>query len=298
MARRWLDAVALGISMVAAGGEWCEDSSSLFQMNPLMLPEKSEEATLSASKPLAISMFGFGGTAVLEKKEVPASFTEFVLSIPARYSHIAYDVKYNNFAEELITFPMRKPLTFNLLMATCKTWLADMVVQLGESRATSSGIDWRRSLAFAVFGFFYVGLVQWVMYVTVMTDLFPHAIAFANEPLSLKLHNLPGQIDLIKQVAMDNFVFAVMIYFPAFYIVKELVNGSRSPFVEALRTYKENFRADNCASISFWIPGDCVAFAAPIFLRLPLDHTVSFIWTMYLSFKRGRDSSGTQPKEP
>lgn len=300
MARRLLGAFALGTSLATARGQSCpEDENSLLQMSENSLrSDQSGERTLSASDSQAVSMFGFGQSAELEKKEVPASFTEFILSIPDKYSHIAYNVEYHTFSEELITLPMRRPLTFNLMMATCKTWGADMVVQLVETKRTSGGIDWRRSAAFALFGFFYVGLVQWVLYVTVMTDLCPHAIGFANEPIRLKLHNFPGQIDLLKQVCMDNFFFAVMIYFPVFYVVKEVINGNPSPFSGALKRYKGNFLGDNLASMAFWIPGDCIAFAAPIFLRLPLDHSVSFIWTMYLSVKRGGDSLGTQSKDP
>lgn len=315
--------VAIGLSLGVASNR-IEDEMSLLQGlspvsvpstvtqfsadEPEMLEKKAGSPTLLMSMlqgisrvapPLALASFGGSALEVtLEKKPVPSTLAEFSSTAPNRYTHIGYDVEYHTFSEQLITFPMRKPRTFNLGMATCKTWLADLVVQLVERRAKggSDGIDWRRNAAFAAFGFFYVGLVQWVLYVTVMTDLCPNAIAFSNEPLSVKLHNFPGQVDLVKQVVMDNFFFAVMIYFPVFYVVKEIVSGSRSPFADAMKKYKCNFLGDNAASMSFWIPGDIIAFAAPIFLRLPLDHCVSFIWTMYLSFKRGSSASATQAK--
>lgn len=224
-----------------------------------------------------------------EHAAAPASFSEFVMSMPDKYSRIAYDVEYHSVREQLMTLPMRRPRTFNLMMATSKTWLADMLVQMAEGRAkgSSHSVDWRRSAAFAVFGFFYVGLVQWALYVSVMTQICPNAISFSNQPWSEKLHNVPGQVDLAKQVVLDNFFFAVLIYFPVFYVVKELLNGSRSPVADALRRYRGNFVSDNLASMAFWIPGDFLAFAAPIYLRLPIDHSVSFIWTMVLSYKRG-----------
>lgn len=258
----------------------------------ILKPGHHNETDVDSSSPLP-------GVTFASAALVPSSFSEFVMTMPDKYSRIAYDVEYHTVGEQLMTLPMRRPRTFNVLMATSKTWLADMLVQMAEGKASGSskGIDWRRSAAFAVFGFFYVGLVQWALYVSVMTQLCPNAIAFSNQPLSEKLLNTAGQVDLAKQVVLDNFGFAVFIYFPVFYIVKELLNGSRSPVPDAINRYKSNFVSDNLASMAFWIPGDILAFAAPIFLRLPIDHSVSFIWTMVLSYKRGAAPPAVPPSK-
>jgi len=231
------------------------------------------------------------------RAKTPKNVSQFLLSVPGRYEHIAYDVEYSGILEQIVTLPMRRPRTINLGMATLKTWLADMIVQLTDGRGKlGRGIDWNRSGAFAAFGFLYIGLVQWVLYVSVMTYICPNAISFSNEPLDEKLHNVPGQIDLVKQVMIDNCVFEVLIYFPVFYVIKELVAGqSQQPVTEGLRKYKSNFFSDNLISMVFWIPGDCFAFAAPIFLRLPIDHTVSFVWTMVLSYRRGAAAVPAKP---
>merc|ERR1719453_1832643 len=71
-------------------------------------------------------------------RSVPTSLKEFSATAPNRYTHIGYNVEYHTLGEELISFPMRKPRTFNLLMATCKTWLADLVVQFAERKAKGS----------------------------------------------------------------------------------------------------------------------------------------------------------------
>lgn len=231
------------------------------------------------------------------RARAPKNVTQFLLSVPGRYDHIAYEVEYNGIVEQIGTLPMRRPRTVNLGMATVKTWLADMIVQLTDVRGKlDRGIDWNRSAAFAAFGFLYIGLVQWVLYVSVMTSLCPNAISFSNEPLEAKWHNVPGLIDLVKQVMIDNCVFEVLIYFPVFYVIKEFVAGhSEQPVTEGLRKYKHNFFSDNMLSMVFWIPGDCFAFAAPIFLRLPIDHTVSFVWTMVLSYRRGAAAAPAKP---
>ena len=51
--------------------------------------------------------------------------------------------------------------------------------------------------------------------------------------------------------------------------------------------YYNNFWQDNIAIWSMWIPMDILIYAAPIWMRLPLNHGVSLIWTMILSFMRG-----------
>lgn len=282
MACRLLNTLAVAASVFAVGG------SRVNAPTPSLKSDTHVELDVGSLSP---------GSAFASAPLVPASFSEFMMSMPDKYNHITYDVEYHSVGEQIMTLPMRRPRTFNVLMATSKTWAADMLVQMAEGRAR--GVDWRRSAAFAVFGFFYVGLVQWALYVTVMTQLCPNAISFSNQPLSEKMHNIPGQVDLAKQVILDNFCFAVLVYFPVFYIVKELLNGSRSPVSDALSRYKSNFVSDNLASMAFWIPGDILAFAAPIFLRLPIDHSVSFVWTMVLSYKRGGASPALpDSKEP
>lgn len=225
---------------------------------------------------------------------IPSGSMQFLLIMPDRYNHIAYDVEYHGMMQQILTFPIRKPRTVNVAMATVKTWLADMVVQLTDIQGQpGKSIDWRRSITFAAFGFLYIGLVQWVLYVSVLTQFCPNAITFSNEPLEAKLLNIPGQIDLVKQVLIDNFIFEVLIYFPVFYVMKELIAGhSQQPVADGLKKYRTNIVSDNLTSMVFWIPGDCFAFAAPIFMRLPIDHTVSFLWTMVLSYRRG----GAVPK--
>ena len=56
---------------------------------------------------------------------------------------------------------------------------------------------------------------------------------------------------------------------------------------QAMTTYKQNFWADNIAMCSVVIPGDILTFGAPMWLRLPANHLISFFWVCYLSFLRG-----------
>lgn len=214
---------------------------------------------------------------------------------------VAVEVEYHGLLEEVITFPERRPWAFNLIMATLKTTVADMIVQAGEKRSGHSfpGINWRRTLFFAVFGLLYIGMVQWFFYVNLFSILCPDALTFANQPLASKLSDRVGQFDLLMQVLVDQLVINPFFYFPTFYVVKEVfITGNLGPssFWSALSTYKDNFTQDNLASVSLWFPADFVIFTVPMFLRMPLEHAVSFAWTMIISHMRGGSLPTSAPK--
>jgi hypothetical protein len=222
-------------------------------------------------------------------------------SLEKLYNHITVKVTYHNLQEEILTFPERRPRVFNVMAATLKTWAADAIVQVAQRRHDRSvQFDWTRSLAFAAFGFLYVGVLQWILYVTLLTWMFPDAVIFANAPLSIKIHDRIGQLELLGQIFMDNCVITVLIYFPIFYIVKELVQGENSlpSRVHAgLCRYLKNILPDNITSVCLWVPLGFIVFAAPIWLRMPLEHCVSFVFTMIISTMRGAIEKPTQKTE-
>lgn len=207
------------------------------------------------------------------------------------YRHIALNSTYSNFKEQAFTFPKRKPWEFAAILATLKTWMADVLIQIIQRPPRASwSFDWRRSAAFAAFGFIYLGIVQWFLYIEVLTWLFPNAITFANEPWSLKLVDVAGQKDIVGQVLMNNFVFNALVYFPVFYVFKAIFqegNSLPSRIYSGLKKYRTTFVVDNMASCSIWIPANVIMFASPMHLRCPLGIGVAFGWTMFISFLRG-----------
>jgi hypothetical protein len=237
------------------------------------------------------------------------SYSQYILeALPDRqHPRISQNVQYHNTMEQLLTFPMRRPFCFNVMVATVKTFLADLTVQILETRTRlrtgapgRTTIDFGRSAAFITFGFVYVGSIQWVLMVSLMVKLAPHAVAFSNEPWVAKLHDLPGEEDLVKQVMIDNLWIMPFVYFPVFYILKELLAtkfSDASAPMEALRKCRKNMFQDNSLSLLFWIPGDSLAFAAPIYMRLPIEHLISFSWTMLLSYLRGSGEPSHSKKE-
>ena len=148
------------------------------------------------------------------------------------------------------------------------------------------------------FGCVYLGVFQWWLYVTKFKQWFPNMAVFCNQSFKQKLANTAGMFDLGKQVAFDNFIHYTFIYFPVFYVFKEAIQGpgglngltDRAPteiVSTAFSKYFGNFWDDNMAIWSLWIPMDAIIYAVPIWMRLPLNHGVSFLWTVILSFMRG-----------
>jgi len=206
-------------------------------------------------------------------------------------NRVAVDVRYHGLLEQVTSFPLRRPWTFNVLVATVKSFTGDFLVQVTRTPAGSNvRIDWRRSVFFALFGCLYVGIVQWFFYVSLFGWLCPEAAAFSNKPMASKLADRLGQKDLVIQVLVDQLVINPFIYFPTFYTVKEICFGPKRPFesvVDALKSYRGNFMNDNCVSMVVWFPSDFVIFTAPMYMRMPLDHAIAFLWTMVMSYMHG-----------
>jgi hypothetical protein len=78
---------------------------------------------------------------------------------------------------------------------------------------------------------------------------------------------------------------------PTFYVFKAGVfSGSMDPSVwlsTGVGNWQSNFAKDEFDLLRVWLPADLVCFSVPLYLRLPVRHVVSFVWTAYLSFARG-----------
>ena len=190
---------------------------------------------------------------------------------------------------DILGFAKSQPWKTNIIIATLKTAACDYLVQRYIEKREE--IPWKRNAVFAVFGCFYLGGVQWFIYVDVMKKLFPGMAAFGAKSLREKLRDPAGMRALLGQVAFDNFVHYPLIYFPVFYVFKETIQGAgadvSSIASSGLSKYQTNAVEDNLSMWALWVPGDLIVYAVPLWMRLPLNHGLSFIWTCYLSFLRG-----------
>jgi len=203
---------------------------------------------------------------------------------------ISHDIQYEGLWGAIKTFPQRKPVMTNIIIATVKTAAADAIVQSAEGKNTFDTFDFKRNAVFTAFGFGYLGVAQWFIYVTVFTRLCPHAVRFSNLSMADKMKDKLGQKDLVKQILYDNFVHYTFIYWPVFYCFKELIQGSgfgMDTVQAAMSKYWNNCVTDNLAMWGLWIPMDVVIYAVPVWLRLPMNHAVSAAWCVILSWMRG-----------
>ena len=54
-----------------------------------------------------------------------------------------------------------------------------------------------------------------------------------------------------------------------------------------LQKCRQNFWEDNLGMCAFWGPADIVIYSVPLWLRMPLNHAISFAWVSVVSFWRG-----------
>lgn len=188
-----------------------------------------------------------------------------------------------------LRFAQDYPFANNLMIATTKTAAADFLAQVVIAQTPIDAIDWQRSLLFCLFGAIYLGGFQYLYQVQIFKRLFD-VDAFTTQPLADKLRDGPGLRALAAQTALDLTVLTA-IYLPTFYVFKAGVfSGSPDPSVwlsSGLGNYQENFAKDELDLVRVWLPADLVCFSVPLYLRLPVRHIVSFVWTAYLSFTRG-----------
>jgi len=186
------------------------------------------------------------------------------------------------------------PWTFGVSIATIKTGIADIFVQKQVEKREE--IDWKRVGLFTFFGFAYLGIVQYLIYVNLFSHLFKNAAAFGKMPFREKIRNKDGLKDLGKQIVVDMFVHGPLFFFPCYYIAKESIQGSNNVLQQpgdvvkkAMQKYGKNYWDDWIALWQIWIPGDAFVFALPLWARLPANHAISFVYMCILSFTRGAE---------
>jgi len=213
---------------------------------------------------------------------------------------------YGQWGHRLLAFPKAYPFTTQLIVSTAKTSGADVLVQRYVEGKSWSEINWRRVFAFAAFGFVFLGLVQWAIYVPGYRMYFKEMDRFCNQSIRQKLRNPKGIKELGQQIFIGQFVMQPLTYLPLFYIFRESVTGEKNlldgtgSYTEIARTalgkYAANFWTDNITMLAFWLPADVVVYSVPIWARMPLNHSISFLWTCVLSWLRGQQPSSDRQK--
>eukprot|EP00439_Symbiodinium_sp_Y106_P017879 s2608_g2.t1 len=118
----------------------------------------------------------------------------------------------------------KHPFLFGVAVSALKTSASDLMAQKVVERREE--VDWRRNFIFFTWGLMYLGGVQYFIYVHLFARRwFPMAEAFAAKPWRAKLADRVGQRNVLAQVFFDQFVHHPFLLYPAFYQVKELIEG-------------------------------------------------------------------------
>ena len=189
-----------------------------------------------------------------------------------------------------IQFAKEYPFVNNFIIASLKTVAADLLAQIVIAQTPISDVDLQRSLLFCIFGGLYSGAFQYVYQVQLFKRIFKDIDSFTNKSIEDKLKDIPGIQALIGQTTLDLTVLT-LVYLPTFYIFKASVfshaGDPHAWFDSGLSSYMENFSKDESALMKVWLPADIICFSVPLYLRMPVRQSVSFLWTAYLSFARG-----------
>lgn len=186
----------------------------------------------------------------------------------------------------ILALARSRPFAFGMGYSLLKTAGCDLMVQKVVEKREK--IDWKRNAAFASFGLFYLGGVQYVLYVPVFSRLFPNAASFASKTIAEKIRDGTGIRTLFAQVFLDQMVHHPLMYFPVFYMIKDFVTSDAPDPVRAVGEYQKNYREDLVALWKVWIPSTFLNFAfMPMWARIPWVASTSLIWTCILSAMRG-----------
>mmetsp|Transcript_33791 Transcript_33791/g.61286 ORF Transcript_33791/g.61286 Transcript_33791/m.61286 type:complete len:219 (-) Transcript_33791:95-751(-) len=189
------------------------------------------------------------------------------------------------------------PFKLGVTVATVKTGGADLCAQLVIERRDE--LDWKRFACFTGLGFCYAGVFQQWFYVSILTGLFPHAKRFAELPtLRMRLADTDGLKDLVKQTLLINFGVCPVFY-PFFYVFQDYAQNisphldTPSRVSEALGRWIANAKTDYFVMWGMWLPGHLITFAVPLWIRMPLTHSISFLFFVTLSILRGKLELGS-----
>ena len=211
-----------------------------------------------------------------------------------------------NFGREYARWAQKSPLMSNVIVATAKTVAADILVQNKIEGKSLKNLDYQRIGIFGAFGFFYLGIVQYGIYVKGVQRVFDKRALdkFCNSSVRDKIKDKIGLKILAWTIAIDSVAIQPFIYWPSYYVTKEVGytvtnqsnecnigyddrDGSGSVVSNAMIKYSNNFWQDNLGMFAFWLPMDMIIYSVPLHLRLHLNHIISFGWVGLVSIFRG-----------
>jgi len=178
--------------------------------------------------------------------------------------------------QRVLSLSEAKPLTVGVIVSGILGVSGDAVAQ----KCYNGEFHLRRNIVFGIHGLLYIGVVQYLLW----NRIFP-----------LVMRRLPTKVARYQtstMVAMDLALHIPFLYFPVFYVLKELVVNRGKLDTDMLRSVYNIWRSNLCEDLrvtwAVWGPVQCVTFSiVPMHLRVPFVSVVNFMWTCILSAMRG-----------
>ena len=177
----------------------------------------------------------------------------------------------------------KRPLLATMAICCTSTTLSDVVIQNYFEKKEK--VNLRRLLFFNQFGMWISGAFQFMLYV----KFFPKVFNKNN----LKLWSRFPPLLVLSQCSVALFIYAPMIYFPTFYVSKEVFYSDFTNIKKSCKDgfeqyYPKNYQADLKRFWSLWIPVHMVTFTVmPIYLRPIWANAVASVWNLLLSYYNG-----------
>jgi hypothetical protein len=202
-------------------------------------------------------------------------------------------------------FYERHPVMVAVFVATIKTAAADIIVQTQIEK--KDAVDWRRVGLFTAFGACYFGAFQYFLYVKCFSWWFDAVRLSKMSMAAIFAEGGAGRANFLKQIGFDLFVINHF-FFTMYYGFKISITDPEVSIFEggtpdqwamaAWKKYAKNNFASGPGGPGFledwigfwkvWIIGDIIVFGmVPLWARLPVNNTISFIYVLVLSFMRG-----------
>ena len=163
------------------------------------------------------------------------------------------------------------PLIAAAVVCATKASLADLVAQRRQQKVNASPkkLDWRRTLSMTVYGAFYQGMVQELIYNNVYNYLFTSATT--------------ARV-VIKKVLFDAFFHNALLCIPMAYAVRAFV--FQYSLATGIRQYIDDVLHHGLLLkyYALWMPVNAMIFTiVPAHWRITVMAVVSFFWMIILS---------------
>ena len=99
--------------------------------------------------------------------------------------------------QQYVQFAKKYPKMNNLITASLKTCLADLIIQLFLDNKTLSTLNWKRTFIFLLYGGLYKGCFQYFYQVSIFSKLFPGIAKYTSQSWAAKLKDWPGFKSLV-----------------------------------------------------------------------------------------------------